>query len=398
MYKMSKTNISKKGKYLIFVSLVVVVVLIISIDPFAIIISDGGGDGELYSPSSELDDIGEPALNTITKDFSFQYTLTWEFTSPYPVEQYVILERIDSGNWFYYDTTIFKQFQLYCFTSGIYEFKIVALVLHDGKTYNSQHSNIRSFEILSTDVTPILQPIIPNPNTDGKIDLHWNQILSIDGYRVYKLISGSWTLIAEVSSSTTSYTDIVDEDGTYKYYVASYKTKFLKTEENPSVIQSVVVEIYVEPEPEPEPPEPVLPSNPLIIINGGAEITHSFTITLTLYCNFADEMQFEIANGVFTTWVSYSTSYTIKLSENDLQYPNYRIGVTFRNEDGSSDVVYDTITYEPPVVPLPEPEPEVNGKATDYTLIYILVGILGGIVGIGIFLRYRTKKITSKNN
>lgn len=146
--------------------------------------------------------------------------------------------------------------------------------------------------------------------------------------------------------------------------------------------------------PEPE-PEPTIPTNPSIVINNGDLITNSFEITLTLNCNDADEMKIRLTNDLYLNWESYTTTYVLILSESVLYNSEFRIGVIFKNVIGESVEVFDDITYEEPPQEEEEEDEDVNGDVEtpyDYTLIYILLGVLGGLIGTGIYLKYRKKR------
>lgn len=241
-----------------------------------------------------------------------------------------------------------------------------------------------------------LHQIIPYPNTDGNILLRWGALDTSSlgfgesvpvHYEVYRSMDGgSWLKIFEGYDILT-YEDEGLYDGEYKYLIRS-SVFVLKN----IVVQSNVVSITVN---IPGPGEN-LPLNPSITINDGAETTNSFELALTLSCDNADEMRFQIDIGIWTEWTTYSTSHTLMLNESYLYDDTFRVGVVFRNVDGTTEDagyknIYDDITYEPP---------EGNGDgdeeppelSIDYTLIYVLVGVLAGLVGIVVFMKYRKIK------
>lgn len=374
---------------IIFIILVISVVGILF--PQAIVDPNGDNGDPEYTPSTELDDIGTPVLEEIDKVL-LRYTLEWEFItrSEYTLDKYIILERINSSSWVCIATTTVKHYQtLHIFEAGLYEFKIVARIIYENTYHYSQHSDIKSFEILPEYITPVLEPIVPNPNIDGKIVLKWCEVALASGYKIYRLTDGIWSEIVDLSEGTIEYTDTVDESGEYSYYVASYTFAY----EHPSNTESVTVDIYI---PDPPPDPDILPQNPSIVIDNGAETTDSFTITLTLSCDNAEEMHFRLYGDYWTNWTSYETTYTLILCEEYLQSDNiFRVGVVFWNENGTTEDagygdIYDDITYEEP--PEEPPEELDTDKETDYTSIYILIGVLFGLAGIGVFLRYRYKK------
>lgn len=248
-------------------------------------------------------------------------------------------------------------------------------------------------------VSPTLESISPNPSTDGNIALYWDDAevlnpdlsLELGHYRVLRRKDGgSWKQIKLVFY-IEHYYDYGLADGTYEYKI---QTAFYKPIEihysDYSNTESVIVGR--------------LPSNPSITINDGAETTNSLTVTLTLSCDNADEMQFRLSYDTLLNWTAYSTTYIITLFENDPDAPPHRIGVIFRNDGGTTedagyDDIYDDIIYDP------EGDGDDNGdgdgepvppEPTDYTLLYVLLGVLVGLVGIVVFMRYRKQIIKSK--
>ena len=58
----------------------------------------------------------------------------------------------------------------------------------------------------------------------NKITVKWEKVSGASGYRIYrKTVGGSWKKLADVSSSTTSYTNSVTTGVTYYYTVRSYR-------------------------------------------------------------------------------------------------------------------------------------------------------------------------------
>lgn len=72
--------------------------------------------------------------------------------------------------------------------------------------------------------SPILSPILPNPNHNGKIQLNWNKVIGATIYYIYKDTSHIFSLaglvpINRITSNT--YTDIISSDGYYYYVVVA---------------------------------------------------------------------------------------------------------------------------------------------------------------------------------
>ncbi len=249
-----------------------------------------------------------------------------------------------------------------------------------------------------TIIAPTLEPITPNPSTSGVITLDWNDAEVINSglpsefelsfYKIYKRKdSGLWKSI--IVFDAEFHYDYGLADGVYEYKVQSVWYKPIEVYYSEySAVQSVVVDVKN------------FPSNPSIIINNGETTTNSLEVTLTLSCDNADEMQFQISEDIWINWIAYTTNYIITLFENDPAAPDYRIGVEFRNEDGTTEDagygdIYDDITYEATDPPIDPPTDPQNG-GIDYTLAYVLIGVLIGLFGIGVFLKYRKQTIKSK--
>lgn len=236
-------------------------------------------------------------------------------------------------------------------------------------------------------VSPTLESITPNPSTDGNIVLYWDDTevlnpdlsdLELGHYRVLRRKDGGSWIQIKLVFYIEHYYDYGLADGTYEYKIQTALYKPIEIHYGDySNIQSVIVGR--------------LPLNPSITINDGAETTNSLTVTLTLSCDNADEMQFRLSYDTLLNWTTYSTTYIITLFENDPDAPPHRIGVIFRNDGGTNEDagygdIYDDIIYDPEGEP---PPPPPNGEEIDYTLVYVLLGVLIGLVGIVVFLKYR---------
>jgi len=233
---------------------------------------------------------------------------------------------------------------------------------------------------------PVLKPITPAVSSIGRFQLEWTISDEYESYnfKVYrrKDYSGNWDLVGYLFSSKI-YIDLGLTTGTYEYLIQAlvYIDNIAYFSES-SNIQTAIVELF--------------PVNPSIIINDdgtpeGANATNSLEVILTLSCDDADEMCFQISEDIWINWTAYETTYTITLFENDPWAPNYRVGVVFRNDAGETKEVCDDIIYDPDVPPPPDKDEEI-----DYTLAYVLIGVLIGLIGIGIFLKYRNQIIKSK--
>ncbi|NVM19585.1 MAG: DNRLRE domain-containing protein [Candidatus Lokiarchaeota archaeon] len=93
--------------------------------------------------------------------------------------------------------------------------------------------------------------------------------------------------------------------------------------------------------------EPVYPSNPSIVINSNEASTDDDLIDLTLSCNDATEMSFRNeTTGSWSVWEPYSTTKQLHLS-GTVSNTKYSIHVKFRNNEGESTIIRDSIVYAP---------------------------------------------------
>jgi len=402
----------KKRNRLIGIVLVVsiIVLFVFSMNPFAIYEPGNGGTGIVdYVPSTEYG-VGIPILDEISPevDYDGNINLKWSLETAYTITKFYIFKRFASGSWILIavlETTY--SYKPKCYAEGIYGFRVMGVATINGEEHNSQYSSEQSVRVsYEAESIPYLKAI-ESPNNDGIIDLDWNDVAgplggSVSGYRIYgQFAFGGWRLVEEVSKGITDYTNNVGTNGEYQYYVRSV-TYYLgiEMEGGSSNVQSVVVNINGDGDDngddDPDPvPDPVPPTNPTISINDGDATTDSLTITLTLSCDSATKMQFEIY-GNLLNFIAYSETYEIEFLQEGLDYPNYKVGVIFGNDDGETEIIYDEITYEEPEEEEEEEEEEEpisNGEEeTNYTLVYVLLAILGGVIGVVVFVKYRKPK------
>lgn len=386
---MKRIKIKQKNKkYYVIGGLLLsifIVFLFVQFNPFGIpVLVDDDEKPELIEP------IGVPVLNEIEK-LTLTYTLEWEFSTPYTIEYYLIWKSVNSSSWLWYDSVDTKSYQIVIFSAGLYDFKIQVKISHEGYYYNSEHSNVKSFIILAEDVSPVLQPIVPNPNTDGNINLNWYDVINAQGYRVYRFTDNVWSEIADLNKEITEYIDIIDENGTYIYFVESY----FVINRNPSNTESIVVVLETTEEEQEELTEPL---NPSITINNEAENTMERTVMLQLSCENAIKMKFDVANTGWSEYETYSASKDIDLvlPEQNEVYPTYRIAVTFISEDGiESEIIWADIEYIGEEWEEGEEEEETPPIEQDYTYLYYIIPViisLLAIITVYLYLK-KSKKI-----
>ncbi|NVM55972.1 MAG: hypothetical protein HWN66_19905, partial [Candidatus Helarchaeota archaeon] len=96
---------------------------------------------------------------------------------------------------------------------------------------------------------PVLEPILPNPDYDGLLELNWSNVMGANIYYIYRANSSitsvsGMTPIATVS--TSSYQDIISINGTYYYVIVAGNASGRSLISN---CESVVVAIPAEPSP-----------------------------------------------------------------------------------------------------------------------------------------------------
>lgn len=186
------------------------------------------------------------------------------------------------------------------------------------------------------------------PSTDGNIRLDWDDAEVINSDLLNELIfshyrvlrskdSGVWREIETIYyfDNVEYYNDYGLAEGIYKYKIqlGFYKPVVIEMHYSEySNVQPVEVDIYIP------------PINPSILINGGAITTDSLKVTLTLYCKYATKMQFEIY-GNLLNFIAYSETHDITFCQEGPDYPIYKVGVIFGNEDGVTGIIYDEITH-----------------------------------------------------
>ncbi|KKN36770.1 hypothetical protein LCGC14_0770300 [marine sediment metagenome] len=249
---------------------------------------------------------------------------------------------------------------------------------------------------------PILNPIIPNVILDGEINLKWNEPEWTSGYEVYykRSWNDEWILIETITSGRrTFYSYNTIFDGLYEFSVIATGYAMFGNSPRSNIVECNVV--ILEPViPDPDPIPLIYPSNPSILINNGNESTSLLDLSLNLACDDADEMQFQISLDMWTNWTSYSTSYILTVTESNLnQRDEFKIEVVFRNENGTTKdaglgVISDDIKY----IDLNGDDEDVpgdgdgdNGLSND-VIIGILVGVIGLLILISIFVKYRKRK------
>jgi hypothetical protein len=140
-----------------------------------------------------------------------------------------------------------------------------AVVAHN-ETGTSAVSNSQKVIVdLPNATTPILEDIIPNTSTDGKIILNWNLDTLVENYTVLRyteqitLGNAGFAVILISGLEATSYTDTITVNGTYWYAVIAYNATGSSAV---SISKMVSVEIPPDTPSNPSEPSTDSPSTP----------------------------------------------------------------------------------------------------------------------------------------
>ena len=169
--------------------------------------------------------------------------------------------------------TPLSYFQDILFFNGTYYYVVIA----GNATGNSTISNCESVTVAIPPPEPAtLDPILPNPNLNGIIDLNWDDVANATHYYVYKDFSPissvtGLTPIATVNSS--NYTDIISLNGIYHYVIITGR---LSGNSSISNCENITVLIPLNP--------PVLqPISPNPVFDGNIYLNWSYILGATSY-------------------------------------------------------------------------------------------------------------------
>jgi hypothetical protein len=109
-------------------------------------------------------------------------------------------------------------------TIAVDEAGYVHIAWEDATDYNGAGADFDIFYKRTGDIPeePVLAPILPNPDTDGVIELNWSNVVNATIYYIYRdtsaiiIIDGLSPLSAVL---TSNYTDEVNQNGIYYYAV-----------------------------------------------------------------------------------------------------------------------------------------------------------------------------------
>lgn len=353
--------------FLVLVFSVLFVVTIVSIRPFSIP-PEPDPIPPLPDPPSpvKITISSTPTLQAISPDHDPDGSIHLKWDMITEAKAYQVYMSMDGTSWNLIKTTGAIAYIHHGLADGVYKFKVRGYNL-EGYT---DMSNVRSVTVAIPVVpeAPVLNDIA-HPNSNGEIYLEWNSVVGAESYQIQMSIdSGSFSPI--ITTTGITYTHSVSTNGNYKFKVRAYNLVGYSWY---SDIKSVIVSI------------PNIPVAPTLTNLTSEFIGETVGIQLTwndvdcdsynVYRSFNDGDYILIKANLF------STTYYEVLTETGLY--SYRITAeNIYGESELSNLSSITITEDGGVA-----------QPTDYTALYILLGILVVlIVPIAIILVKRKKR------
>ena len=266
---------------------------------------------------------------------------------------------------------------------GDYEFKVRAYTFESVGTLYSAYSDSKSVTVsieLPVPIEPVLNAITPALSNDGLIGLDWDAIDDADRYEIYRAENGGdFDPLIEISNKTY-YDDLIEIDGTYTYKVKAGNDNGYSGFSNE---ESVIVQLLS------------VPESP--IINELTYTTISGVITIQLSWSGVDCDSYNVYRKINDgDYILIKEVFSIGYSEALTDYGVYFYRVSATNICGESEMSDFTsigvIEDREPIVRGEEPPIE---PPTDYTMIYVLLVVLGVLAVPVLILIKRKKKINS---
>jgi hypothetical protein len=251
-------------------------------------------------------------------------------------------------------------------TNGTYYYRIIAT----NGTHNSSLSNEVSVVVQiqpTMDNQPvIISNILPNPSTNGRITIDWNDITGASKYYLYRHTSSfsnvaGLTPIAEIYSS--AYFDTLTESGTYYYRIIATNGSHNTSLSNEV---SVVVQIQITMEDQEVVLSNILP-NPST--NGNITLDWNDITGATKYYVYRHTSSFSNVIGLTPISEPVSSAYLDTITANGTYY--YRIIATNGTHNTSLSNEKSVVVQIPPpiegetvIISDILPNPSMNGKIT----------------------------------
>ena len=296
-------------------------------------------------------DLEAPILSLRTPDPSVDgdIVIEWSRTIEFSwVNKYYIYRSVNDGNWIEIDdvSSSASAYQDFGLSNGNYRYKVI------GREYGSYtaYSNVVSVSVEiefvpSIPIATTIFPIIPNPNTDGIVDVKFTTgIPDAIGYDIYRSINGgSYELVMSVPKLDsqvilhTFHDSNVIDGNMYQYKII---TEGIYGDSGFSNVVSVVINIYI-----PSPTAPVLDLIlPIINTIGDAQLS---------WGNVLDAISYDIYRskdgGLYT-----NIKNVVLLSYSDTGLTNgvYSYKLKAKSVVGDSDFSNTrTITVQIPTIP-----------------------------------------------
>ena len=320
-----------------------------------------------------------PTLQPISPTIDDDGFISLRWSSVSGASLYKVYKSRDQGEWQLVVDTTSTSTVVQVSINGGYNFGVKA----SGATGISKFSNLQSVYVILPDPkppAPILNPIVPNPDTDGIITLFWSTPLdtsfgiSLDTLFIVPYPGGiSYDVfvcgVLIGSTTETTYTDEITLDGAYDYKIRAKNSYGVSKFSN---IESVIVDIQ---EGEFVPDSPTL--NQLTYTIDGEEVEISLSWSV-VDCNSYNVYK-SVDGGSYVLIQSnlVLTTYSEVLTDEAL----YSYKITAENEHGESEL------SNPTSISLTG-----DGGVGDYAMIYVLLGVLGVLTGITIITVILVKK------
>ena len=171
-----------------------------------------------------------PVLNSITPDPDIDGDIDLSWNQVSGATEYNIYRKISGGSYTRIARISGTSYIDYGLTDGNYYYKVKAINIEG----SSLDSNVVSVSIsilipppppppVVIPSVPVLDPFIPNVDIDGIVTLTWTAISGAESYKIYRSKDGgTYEIITTVN--TSSYTDIILEDGIYIYKIKASNT------------------------------------------------------------------------------------------------------------------------------------------------------------------------------
>lgn len=298
----------------------------------------------------------EPVLDPLTSPGNGDVFLSWNSVvgaDNYTIYRYNSFITEINGSVILVETTTNSSYQDVGLLSGDYFYIVIA----NNESGSSGISNCKeiSINVQETLESPILELILPNPNTSGDIILNWSDTPGADNYSVYRYhsyiteINGSVIFVDTTTNS--SYNDVGLLSGDYFYVIIAHNET---GDSSISNCESIVVDLYI----------PNTPNAPILFpITPNPSMTGNITLNWSDVLNADNYTVFRYTSLITEINVTVTVLGTVTVSnynDSGLGDNIYYYAIIANNETGSSDIS----NCEAVEVDLPEPEAPILSSIT----------------------------------